>query len=239
MVQEHLPAGSTGGTGQDRSRAFDLADRLLAGLDLQAREIVVAEARRQEFAAGQILFRMGEPAQELFLLARGRVQFGRLASTGREVFLGVLVPCDVFGLGSLIAGYTGYIGTAKALEAGEALVWSREAIQRLAVEHGRLSWNALQIALGYVAQFAELHETTVSHNAEERLSAALTRLGSRVGSPSRLGLEVRVTNEQLASAANISTFTVSRLLKRWKRAGAVRKSRGAVHIISPEKLLVG
>ena len=90
-----------------------------------------------------------------------------------------------------------------------------------------------------MAQFAELHETTVSHNAEERLSAALTRLGSQVGSPSRLGLEVRVTNEQLASAANISAFTVSRLLNRWKRTGAVRKSRGAVHIISPEKLLVG
>ena len=239
MVQEQLPAGSTGATGQDRSRAIDLADRLLAGLDRQAREIVVAEARRQEFHAGQILFRMGEPAQELFALARGRVQFGRLASTGREVFLGVLVPCDVFGLGSLIAGYSSYIGTAEALEAGEALVWSREAIQRLAVEHGRLTWNALQIALGYVAQFAELHETTVSHNAEERLSAALTRLGSRVGSPSPLGLEVRVTNEQLASAANLSAFTVSRMLKRWERAGAVRKSRGAVHIISPEKLLVG
>jgi CRP-like cAMP-binding protein len=239
MVQEHLPANSTGGTGQNRSRVFDLADQLLAGIDPQGLEIVVAEARRQELHAGQVLFRMGEPAEELFVLTRGRVRFGRLASNGREVFLGILMPRDVFGLGSLVAGYTGYIGTAEALEAGEVLVWSREAIQRLAVEHRRLSWNALQIALGYVAQFAELHETTVSHNAEERLSAALARLGSRVGSPSPLGLEVRVTNEQLASAANISAFTVSRLLKRWERAGAVSKSRGAVHIVSPEKLLVG
>ena len=130
MVQ-HLAAGSTAARDRIAQRAVDLADRLLAGLDLQAREIVVAEARRQEFAAGQILFRMEEPAQELFALARGRVQFGRLGSTGREVFLRVLVPCDVFGLGSLIAGYTGYIGTAKALEAGEALVWNRKAIQRL------------------------------------------------------------------------------------------------------------
>ena len=90
-----------------------------------------------------------------------------------------------------------------------------------------------------MAQFAELHETTVSHNAEERLSAALARARIRVGSPSRYGIEVRVTNEQLASAADISAFTVSRLLQRWERAGAVRKSRGAVHIISPEQLLVG
>jgi CRP/FNR family transcriptional regulator, nitrogen oxide reductase regulator len=223
---------------QDRSHPFDLAERLLAGLDSRARGMVIAEARRQELHAAQVLFRMGEPADELFVLARGRVKFGRGASTGREVVLGILMPGDVFGLGSLVDGFNAYIGTAEALENGDVLVWSREVIQRLAAVHARLSWNALQIALGYVTQFAELHETFVSHKAEERLAAALIRLASRVETPSPSGIEIRVTNEQLASFANVSVFTVSRLLKRWERAGALNKSRGAVYIVSPERLLV-
>jgi CRP-like cAMP-binding protein len=224
--------------GQDRF-AFDLTERLLTGLDSDARACILAESRRRELRAGQVLFLMGEPAEELFVLTGGRVQFGRLASTGREVVIGILIPGDVFGVGSLVAGYTGYVGTATALDDGETLVWSREAIHRLAAEHGRLAWNALQIALGYVAQFAELYETLVSHGAEERLATALTRLGSRVTTPSPSGIEVRVTNELLASLANVSAFTVSRLLTRWERAGAVRKGRGVVYILSPEKLLVG
>ena len=48
----------------------------------------------------------------------------------------------------------------------------------------------------------------------------------------------RPRNEQLASLADVSTFPASRLLQRWERDGVITKSRGIVHIICPEKLLL-
>ncbi len=42
------------------------------------------------------------------------------------------------------------------------------------------------------------------------------------------GLEVEVTNEDLAAATNLTLFTVSRLLSGWQRNGAIVKTRGKV-----------
>ncbi len=39
-------------------------------------------------------------------------------------------------------------------------------------------------------------------------------------------IEVDVTNEELAHAANITSYTASRLISEWHRTGAIRKHRG-------------
>ena len=182
---------------------------------------------------------MGEPADRLFVLRKGRVRFSRLASSGREVVMGVLAPGDMFGLGSILAPDMDYIGTAEAIERVETLVWRRDVIQRFALDHPRLAGNVLHVALRYAALFVERHERLLSRTAEQRLAHALMRLGSESGLPSGPGVHIHINNEQLASLADVSSFTASRLLKDWERNGAVSKTRGAVQIICPEKLLLG
>ena len=221
-----------------RSRPHDVrGDQLLAGIPPDARREIVAGSRRLTLRPGQILFRTGEPAEQLFVLRKGRVQFARLARTGREIVMEIFLPGEVFGLGTILTQPVDYIGTAESLEPGEVLVWTRETIQALADEHPQLSGNLLHVALRYVDVFAERHRRLVTVTAEQRLARALTRLGVRTGTRKRSGVEVRIKNEQLASLADVSTFTVSRLLKRWERDGVITKSRGIVHIIWPEKLL--
>jgi CRP-like cAMP-binding protein len=79
----------------------------------------------------------------------------------------------------------------------------------------------------------------VTDTAEHRLAYTLTQLGTRTGHLLSDGLEVNVKNEDLASLADISLFTASRLLKNWERQGALEKNRGRVLIRCPEKLLEG
>ena len=222
----------------NRSHPNDLTERLLAGVPPDARRDIVARSRSQKLRAAQTLFRTGEPAEQLFLLGRGRVQFARLADTGHEIVMGILVPGDVFGLGTMLIQEVKYMGTAESLESGEAFVWPRETIRELIDEHPQLAGNVLRVALDYVAVFAERHERLVTATAEQRLARSLTSLGVRIGTRKRSGIEVRIKNEQLASLADVSPFTASRLLKRWERDGVITKSRGIVHIICPEKLLL-
>lgn len=222
-----------------RSRPHDVRDELLAGIPPNARREIVAGSRRLTLRPAQVLFRTGEPAKQLFVLRKGRVQFARLARTGREILMGILVPGEVFGLGTILPEPVGYIGTAESLESGEVSVWTRKTIQAFADEHPRLSENVLNVALRYVAAFAERHEMLVTVPAEQRLAGALARLGVRTGIRKPSGVEVRIKNEQLASLADVSPFTASRLLKRWERDGVITKTRGIVQIIWPEKLLLG
>jgi CRP-like cAMP-binding protein len=221
-----------------RSRPHDVRDQLLAGISPDGRRDIIAGSRRLTLRPAQVLCRSGEPAEQLFVLRKGRVKFARLTRTGREIVMAILVPGDVFGIGTILTQPVDYIGTAESLESGEVSVWTRERIQAFADEHPQLPENALQVALRYVAVFAERHERLVTVTAEQRLARALTRLGFRTGTRKRSGVEVRIKNEQLASLADVSTFTASRLLKRWERDGVITKSRGIVHIICPEKLLL-
>ena len=221
-----------------RSRPHDVRDQLLAGIPTDARRDIIAASRRLTLRPAQVLFRTGEPAEQVFVLRKGRVQFARLARTGREIVMAILLPGDVFGLGTILTQPVDYFGTAESLESGEVSVWTRETIQAFTDEHPQLSENALQVALRYVAEFAARHERLVTATAEQRVARALTRLGVRTGTRNRLGIEVRIKNEELASLADVSPFTASRLLKRWERDGVITKSRGIVHIIYPEKLLL-
>jgi CRP-like cAMP-binding protein len=222
---------------QHRSSARDVTARLLAGVDPAAHRTIMSAARKRRLRPSQYIYRVGEPAEELFVLTSGRAQLGRPARTGRELLMGILAPGDVFGIASLLAGGAEYIGTAKAMEAAEVLVWKRDAMQRFARTYPQLTGNALQVALVFVAQFAERHELLFAATAEDRLARALTRLAAQTGGPATDGVEVRITNEQLGSLADVSSFTASRQLSKWARAGAVRKHRGGVHILAPDQLL--
>ena len=77
----------------------------------------------------------------------------------------------------------------------------------------------------------------VASTASERLVHTIVHLGKKTGTVVATGFEISATNEELAAHANVSAFTVSRLLNRWTRTGAVKKSRRKVFVRSPEKLL--
>ena len=52
------------------------------------------------------------------------------------------------------------------------------------------------------------------------------------------GIELQITNEELANAANITPFTASRLMSKWQRDRALVKRRGKVLLRSPERLFL-
>jgi len=74
------------------------------------------------------------------------------------------------------------------------------------------------------------------HNARQRLAELLVTLAGAIGRVTRSGIELDVTNEELASASNVTLFTASRLLNEWQRQGALTKSRRKVLLRSPERL---
>ena len=222
---------------QDRLRERDLTHRLLDGIDPDVGRVIVASASRRSLRPEQVLYRIGEPAEHLFVITKGRVQLSRPSRAGRELMFGLLKRGDVLGLVCLLTRRCAYMGTAQATEAGEVLAWDRATVQRLARRHPQLTANALSVAVDLVAQFADRHEALVDATAQERLARALSRLGTQSDMRSAQGIEVRIKNEQLAALADVSAFTASRVLKQWERDGAVKKSRGTVRIVDPDGLL--
>ena len=118
------------------------------------------------------------------------------------------------------------------------LVWDRDTIRRLATRHPKLLDNALSLASDYMNLAIATQVSLASHTAKQRLALVLVNLASGIGHEVAGGIELKVRNEDLASAANITTFTASRIMSEWERARMVRKGRGKVLIPSPERLLL-
>ena len=86
--------------------------------------------------------------------------------------------------------------------------------------------------------FIDRHASVINKNAEGRLAHTLLQLASQVGEVQPSGVIIEITNEQLSSLSDISSFTASRLLSKWERNGAVCKERGRVTVVAPEALMI-
>jgi len=210
---------------------------LFSGLQDNEIKAIRNAATRREFEASRIIVMANEPADRLFLIETGFVDYYVTSDAGQDILLRRLASGDVFGQASLLARPIGYLGTAKAVQHIRVLQWKDGVIQQLAKTYPQIIENALRTALRYLALYAKRHIGLVSNNAQERLACALSSLGSRTGHAVPSGVEVNIKNEDLASLADVSFFTASRILKGWDRHKVVEKSRGRIIIRSPERLL--
>jgi CRP-like cAMP-binding protein len=210
----------------------------LAGIGRNQLREILGAAKIRKISARHFILREGNPAAHLFILKSGHAKFYRLSRNGEEVLISELVPGDTFGLGTLLARPTPYIGTAETTRDSELVVWEQAQIQRLARKYPKLAQNALGILLRYLGGHFDRFFDLLTCTAPERLARALIRLSKRAGKVLPTGIELTATNDDLSALANVSTFTVSRLLNRWARQGALAKSRSKLFIYAPEKLIV-
>jgi CRP-like cAMP-binding protein len=214
------------------------APEFFAGLKEGAVTTILSHSRSRRFEPGSTIIAGGDKATHLFLLKSGEAKYYRLTGTGEEVLLHLLVPGNVFGLGTILERPLAYVGSAEAILECDLAVWGHESIRKLAVKYPQLAENALRIVLQYLQNYTNRHVGLVTRTAEQRLATALLALAEKNGCARINGVEVYVTNVQLAALADISHFTASRLLNDWQRKGIVRKHRGKVLIRKPEALLM-
>ena len=85
-------------------------------------------AVRRSFAAGEVLFRQGDPVSSMFEVATGRVRLTRHGPDGRPAVLGRAGPGDLVAEASLFADVYGCDAVAE--EHGAVLVTDRAALRR-------------------------------------------------------------------------------------------------------------
>jgi CRP-like cAMP-binding protein len=215
-----------------------LESRFLNGLSPLEVDDVVAAATSQRIRANSVVISQGQRAGHLFLLTRGRARYFFIAEGGRKLILHWLVPGEIFGYMALLPDPGSYIVGTEMVQDGAVLVWERSSMRRLAEKYPRLLDNALPIFADYLAIYVATHVALTCHNARQRLAEVLVTLARTIGYPTRDGIELDVTNEELANASNVTIFTASRLLNEWQRRGVLAKSRGKLVLQFPERLFL-
>ena len=129
-----------------------------------------------------------------------------------------------------------YLASTEAVRESWALMWDRNTIRGLTSRYPRLLDNGSSIASEYLAEHLESYLALTRHDARQRLVHVLTTIAPSIGHSVSDGVELDVTNEELANTANVTLFTASRLLSEWQRSGDVLKRRGKLLLRFPERL---
>ena len=210
---------------------------LLEGLRPAEIDNIVAAATRRHVRAQAVITRQGTSADHLYMLVKGRAHYYIDTKKGQKLLMMWVVPGGLIGGAAVTLKIMNYVASTRAVRDSTLLCWDRVVIRELVNRYPRLLDNCLSIAAEYLNWSFETFVGLSSYTASERLAHTLLNLARIIGEKAHDGVELDVTNEELASGANITLYTVSRLLSRWQKQGLVRKVRGRIIVRSPEKLL--
>ena len=212
--------------------------QFLDGLTPTDRNTILAAATRRRFFANSVITNQDHPADDLFLLAKGLVRFFYVTEEGKKLLLLWLGPGDLFGGRAILSNPSSYLASTEAVTNSSVLVWDRKTIRGFVGRYPRLLENTLLTASDYLASQLASHVGLACHTVRQRVAQVLETLARTIGRETPNGVELQITNEELANAANITPFTASRLMSKWQRDRALVKRRGKVLLRSPERLFL-
>ena len=200
-------------------------------------DAVLSVASHRRFAESSVIVHEADPAERLFLLTSGEGRHFALTGDGRKTLLHWLTAGQIFGGVAIASSPSKYFASTEVLSASCALIWDRKTIRELVSRIPRLLDNAFSIAVTeHITWLIAANISLSSDDAESRVAHLLLSLACGIGKSRLDGVEIPVGNEDLASGANITPFTVSRILSKWQRQGILRKGRGRVILQQPQLL---
>jgi CRP-like cAMP-binding protein len=215
-----------------------LRPRFLSGLPKADVDAILSVAKHRQFRRSSVVLHEGDPAEGVFLLTSGHGRQFVTTNDGRKVLLYWLTAGQVFGGVAMLSTPIHYLASTEVVADSCALMWDRRTIREFVGRFPVLLDNALSIAATENVAWSIATQVSLSCNdARGRVAHLLISLACGVGKTTRGGVELRITNEDLAAGANVTPFTASRILNEWQRAGVLTKGRGKVLLRNPQLLL--
>jgi CRP-like cAMP-binding protein len=214
-----------------------LQPRLFSGLSRTELSDVLSGATHRRFRAPSVILHEQDPAERVLLLTSGEGRHFVMTPTGRRILLRLLTPGQICGGVAALSEPCKYLASTEVLSDGCAFVWERKTMRELVGRYPKLLDNGLSIAVTeHVAWLLAALVSLSTDDAAGRIAHTLVSLACGIGKAGADGVEIRIGNEDLASATNLTAFTVSRILKEWQREGIMSKGRGKIVLHKPELL---
>ena len=134
---------------QDALNVGELFNGIAAG----TMEALTALAKREALEAGSVIYRPGDPAQDLFVLDSGRVEFqiGRNERVNPAGFM--LKKGEVFGWAALLENQPQRIASARALESSTLLRLNGKQVLKLLESDPASGFLVMRRLSGLIARF--------------------------------------------------------------------------------------
>ena len=195
------------------------------------RELVLDSAKVKRVPAKAFVYRQGDPSTGIYGVASGCLSVEALQEDGRRLAMGMLLEGAWFGELSTIEGVTRPSSVIAVTDA-VLLQISHAMFFRIAEEHPRFVLHFASLLSDKVRSMHRIREELSSPDPTQRVLKVLLWLaGLRDRKDIAADVAIQITQEQLASVANLSRQTVNHALKDLKKAGMIECVYGAVILL--------
>jgi len=202
---------------------------LFEGLSADERAAIVARARIRTFHAGETVFQMGSPGDQMMALISGSIRISVRFAGGKELLLAIIRPGEVFGELAVLDEKERSADAVAENACTLAILDRRDILSFF--ERTPSAWPKLVAVLCQRLRrtnegFAEvaLLELPV------RLARTMLRVSDLQTNSAGETSEIRFSQRELASMVGSRRETVNKCLRTWQRSGIVKISEGSIII---------
>ena len=204
---------------------------LFRGLKAEERDAIVNRTRTRTLKAGETIFAMGSPGDNMMAVLSGTIRISVPAPDGKELVLAILQPGEVFGELAVLDGKERSADATAENPCTLAILDRRDILSFL--EHHPAAWLQLVTVLcerlrradQQLAEVALLQLPARLAKTMLRLTNAEARSKALPGKPT-----ITFSQRELANMVGGTRERVNKCLAAWQREGVVHMSGGTITI---------
>jgi CRP-like cAMP-binding protein len=212
----------------DRSLLAGVA--LFEGLADDALRVVADSGTSRHLERGDLLFRQGEPADELFVVVSGRIAIATRSIDGRESMVALMEAGDLFGELSFFDG-RGRSTDARALEPSEVLAFPFAPLRAALDAQPDALWHVVELLAGRLRTTDEALADSVFLDVPGRTAKRLLELAGDADE-----FQLPLTQEELAGLVGASRERVNKAIAQFIRLGWIDQQERRYKIRDREQL---
>jgi CRP/FNR family cyclic AMP-dependent transcriptional regulator len=209
--------------------------RLFRGLPRATIDQISALSTRRFYGDGAIVFSQSDPGDALYGVITGKIRISASSPDGREIFLNIMEPGDTFGEIALLDGRH-RTATASATVPSELIIITRDHFIELLECQPKLVGHVVQLLCERIRWTSGLAEESALLSVPERLARRLLSLGELHGRETPNGVELTISQEEVARFLGLSRQAVNQYLQNWREQRWVILGRGKIVIVDQRAL---
>ena len=196
-------------------------------------------ARRKRHATGDLLFREGDAAREMFLVKEGRVRLFKILDSGQEITLDIRKPGDVVGENMMTVEAVCPVNAA-AMEATVTCGFRKETFRKVVMQHPEVALRVMENMGERIFWLTTQISSLCLSSIEDRVLQVLCGLARDHGVAHPLGMriDISLTHEELGFIVGAHRVSITRALRGLREEGKVHKD-GRFLVVADQEMAGG
>jgi CRP/FNR family transcriptional regulator, dissimilatory nitrate respiration regulator len=211
-----------------------LRSQIFEGLRLPEITEISSFSRVISLEKDETLFRQGEPCEGFFVVQRGAISIYRVNAVGKAQIIHVFRLGDSFAEAALASG-EGYPASARALAPSAVILVPKTEFVALLRKRPELALRMIGSMSRHLRNVVGLLDDLTLKNAEARCLNWLLRHCPTPRSSHPCEIELESPKRLVAAELNITSETLSRMLRRFRDKQLIRTTPKGILVLDPQR----